>query len=327
MNVKEIMPVFKDDLLLVEGCMTVNFRSDIPLIPTVSKHLAEGGGKRLRPLLLLICSRLTGYDSSRHADLNIKCAAAIEYIHIASLLHDDVIDTADMRRGRRSANVKWGNSASVLVGDYLFAKAFSILSQKPDPLVMQTISSSTVYLTEGEVRQLNNLHNINISTEDYYDTIEGKTAALIAAACKVGGIIGGGSNEDIDRLESFGRNIGIAFQLIDDLLDYTSNEQRLGKPVNDDIKRGNVTLPLIYLYEKSSDRIREDIERAVSGEAEEDEIAKVVQMVGESGAVKHLLERCQGYIASAKEAIAPLGQSEYTKYLEAMADYVMEREM
>jgi len=228
MNVREIIPIFKDDLLLVEGCMTANFRSDIPLIPTVSKYLAEGGGKRLRPLLLLICSRLTGYNLERDKDLNIKCAAAIEYIHIATLLHDDVIDTADMRRGRSSANVRWGNSASVLVGDYLFAKAFSILSQRSDPRVMQTISSSTVYLTEGEVKQLNNLHNINTSTADYYDTIERKTAALIAAACKVGGIIGGGNDNAIACLESFGRNIGMAFQLIDDLFDYTSNEEKLG---------------------------------------------------------------------------------------------------
>ena len=238
-----------EDLKLVNNFMISNIKSEVPLIPLLSEHLLKSGGKRIRPALTILFSKLFGYKyGSRHINLS----ACIEFIHMASLLHDDVVDESYLRRGKKTANKIWGNKASVLVGDYIFTKAFQIMVADQDLKVLNTLSKASKSLAQGEVMQLSLKNNLDIEEEKYFKVIEDKTAKLFSSSAIVGGIISKCSKRIICKLERFGNNLGIAFQLLDDALDYELSKSRIGKNVGDDFKEGKVTLPLLLAFKQSN---------------------------------------------------------------------------
>ncbi|MBM4347304.1 MAG: octaprenyl diphosphate synthase, partial [Deltaproteobacteria bacterium] len=239
---EEILKWVGDDLKKVDLEFRRNLISNVPIISAIGEHLLLSGGKRLRPILLLLSARACGYRGEAH----ISMASLIEFIHTATLLHDDVVDRAELRRGMESANAKWGNEACVLVGDFLFTKCFSLLVENGDKKVLQAISRATTLMAEGELEELIKTNDLTITEENYFSIIKRKTAALFSAATQVGAILGEASEEQERALLDFGMDIGIAFQLIDDSLDYTSREEEFGKKIGIDLQDGKITLPLIF---------------------------------------------------------------------------------
>src|SRR4030066_304903 len=236
-----ILECIGDDLEKVDQEFRKNLRSNVPMISAIGEYLLHSGGKRFRAKLLLLSSRLCGYQGDSH----ISMASLIEFIHTATLLHDDVVDRAQLRRGIDSANSKWGNEASVPVGDFLFTKCFSLLVQSGNWKILQTMSKATTVMAEGELEELIRTNDLSLTEEDYLSIITRKTASLISAATQIGAILGDVSEDKERALSEFGMNAGIAFQLIDDHLDYTSNEEEFGKKIGIDLHDGKITLPLI----------------------------------------------------------------------------------
>jgi len=226
MDFAQIAELTAQDMKKVEEEFDRNLASEVSLIPTVGRYVLSSGGKRIRPLLCILSSRLCGYSGERM----IPLAAIMEFIHTATLLHDDVVDKADMRRGRESANVVWGNEASVLVGDFLFSKSFSLLTAYGDMRILNAVSTATTQMAEGEVLQLLKTCDVDLTEKDYLDVVISKTAVLLAVACEVGGLLGGASEEKVQALRAFGMDLGIAFQLTDDCLDYVAEEQEFARP-------------------------------------------------------------------------------------------------
>ena len=239
-----IMNLVADGMNQVNAVILDRMQSRIPLIPELAGHLIAGGGKRLRPMLTLACADLVGYAGSRH----YKLAAAVEFIHTATLLHDDVVDGSGLRRGRKTANIIWGNSASVLVGDFLFSRSFELMVEAESLKVLKILSGASAVIAEGEVNQLTAQRKIDTSEEQYLDIIGAKTAALFAAACRISAVVADRSEAEEQALDVYGRNLGIAFQLIDDAIDYESDEATMGKDAGDDFRDGKVTLPVILAY-------------------------------------------------------------------------------
>src|SRR5512137_1749837 len=227
MDMAAVYQLFEEDLKGVERQFEENLRSEVSLIPTIGRYILESGGKRVRPLLLLLASRLCGYRGDRC----IPLASIVEFIHTATLLHDDVVDNANLRRGQRSANAVWGNEASVLVGDFLFTKSFSLMVTDGDLRILRAMSDATTRMAEGEVLQLLKTCDLGISEVEYLEVVINKTAVLIAAACRIGGLLGAASDEQVEALHHFGMDVGIAFQLMDDCLDYVADRDQFGKAV------------------------------------------------------------------------------------------------
>ena len=259
MNFEQAILLIEEDLKAIEGEMSRNLFSEILMIPTVSNYLISSGGKRFRPVLLLLCAHLCGYRGPRAVPL----ASTIEFIHTATLLHDDVVDRAFVRRGMASANSVWGDGASVLVGDFLFTKSFSIIVQDGNLHILEVVSGATTRMAEGEVMQLVKMGNPEIAEEDYYYVVMNKTAVLISAACQIGAILGKASLEKEKALADFGFNLGIAFQLMDDTLDYVSEEATLGKAIGKDLNEGKITLPLIHTLQTCSKGEREQLTQII----------------------------------------------------------------
>ncbi len=234
--------IIKDDLKLVNNFLISNIKSEVPLIPLLSKYLVNSGGKRIRPALTILFAKLFGYKYDKR---HIELSACIEFIHMASLLHDDVVDESELRRGKKTANQIWGNKASVLVGDYLFSKAFQIMVNDNDENVLKVLSDASQTLAQAEVMQLSLINNLDIDKSKYFKVIENKTAKLFSSSAVVGGIISNQKKEVLSNLNEFGKFIGIAFQLLDDALDYEDSEKKIGKKTGDDFKEGKVTLPIL----------------------------------------------------------------------------------
>ncbi len=244
-----MMDLIKDDLKLVNSFMISQIKSEVPLIPLLSKYLVNSGGKRIRPALTILFSKLFGYKyGARHINLS----ACIELIHMASLLHDDVVDESDLRRGKKTANKIWGNKASVLVGDFIFTKAFQIMVEDQDLKVLKILSNASKSLAQGEVLQLSLKNNLDIDADKYFKVIEDKTAKLFSSSAMVGGIISKCPEKIITKLDNFGKNIGIAFQLLDDALDYECSKNNTGKNTGDDFKEGKITLPILLALKKAN---------------------------------------------------------------------------
>ena len=240
--------LIKDDLKQVNNFMIANIKSEVPLIPLLSEYLLNSGGKRIRPALTILFSKLFGYNyGTRH----IQLSSCIEFIHMASLLHDDVVDGSALRRGKKTANRIWGNKASVLVGDYLFSKAFQIMVDDRDYKVLENLSATSKSLAQGEVMQLSLTNNLDINEKKYFKVIEDKTAKLFASSAVVAGIINKTTKNNLKKLHDFGNYIGIAFQLLDDALDYELSDKKIGKKTGDDFKEGKVTLPILLALRKS----------------------------------------------------------------------------
>jgi octaprenyl-diphosphate synthase len=279
--------------------------SDVAMIPEVANHLIASGGKRLRPILTLACADLCGYGAgNREADGAVKLAAAVEFMHTATLLHDDVVDESDMRRGRVAARIKWGNEASVLVGDFLLGQAFRMMVEVGSLRALDILSAAATVIAEGEVMQLTAAKNIETSEDEYLAVIRGKTAELFAAACEVGPVLAGRSEAEQAACRAYGMNLGIAFQLIDDVLDYGGTSAALGKNVGDDFREGKITLPIVLALRRGSDEERAFWRRTLEREElAEGDLQQALTILHRHRALDDTIERARHYGDQARAAL------------------------
>lgn len=290
------------DLNQVNSVILERMQSEVALIPELAGHLIAGGGKRMRPMLTLASARLLGYQGNRH----FKLAAAVEFIHTATLLHDDVVDGSGLRRGRRTANIIWGNPASVLVGDFLFSRSFELMVEDGSLKVLKILSSASNVIAEGEVNQLSAQRQIDTGEERYLDIIRAKTAALFAAACQIAAVVAERDEAVETALESYGRNLGIAFQLVDDAIDYAEDSATMGKDQGDDFRDGKVTLPVIMAYARGSEADRTFWREAMSGErASNEDLAHARRLLAGAEAITDTLQRARHYGQRAIDALHP----------------------
>jgi octaprenyl-diphosphate synthase len=316
------MQLVAEDMNGVNAVILERMQSKVALIPELAGHLIAGGGKRMRPMLTLACAQLLGYPGTRHH----KLAAAVEFIHTATLLHDDVVDGSGMRRGKRTANLIWGNSASVLVGDFLFSRAFELMVEDGSLKVLKILSSASCIIAEGEVEQLTAQRRIETDEEQYLSIIGAKTAALFAAACRVTPVVAEASEDAELALECFGRNLGIAFQLTDDVIDYASDAATMGKGVGDDFRDGKMTLPVILAYARGSDADRAFWRSAIGGERVSDEdLAHASGLLRATGALDETVERARQYARRAVDALAMFPASKAKAALTEAAEFAVAR--
>ncbi|MCA1653258.1 MAG: polyprenyl synthetase family protein [Sphingomicrobium sp.] len=294
------------DMNAVNAVILDRMQSKVALIPELAGHLIAGGGKRMRPMLTLASAALLDYPGARHH----KLAAAVEFIHTATLLHDDVVDVSAMRRGQRTANLIWGNPASVLVGDFLFSRAFELMVEDGSLKVLKILSHASAVIAEGEVDQLTAQRRIDTPEDQYLAIIGAKTAALFAAACRIAPVVAEAGEDAELALEAYGRSLGIAFQLVDDSIDYTSDEATMGKGLGDDFRDGKMTLPVILAYARGSEADRAFWRAAVGGERVSNaDLAHAVSLVHGSDAIADTLERARHYGRRAIDALAPFPAS------------------
>jgi octaprenyl-diphosphate synthase len=308
------------DMQAVNALIRRRLASDVVLVNQVAEHIVGGGGKRLRPLLHLVAARAAGYRGEDHVVL----AAVIEFIHTATLLHDDVVDESDLRRGRQTANAVWGNAPSVLVGDFLYSRAFQMMVELDRMRVMRILADTTNRIAEGEVLQLLNIGNPDTDEAAYLDVIERKTAVLFAAATRLGALLGGLSMADEDALARYGLDLGFAFQIADDVLDYASDAGTLGKNIGDDLAEGKPTLPLIHAIARSGPAQAERLREAVRTGGR-DALGDVLDAIHATGALDYARERAHGYAHSARDALTALPPSDERDALALLADYAIDR--
>jgi octaprenyl-diphosphate synthase len=311
-----------EDLRLVELQFRKDLQSDVPLIRKVGEYVLSSGGKRIRPALLLLTARLCGYSGAR----SVPLASVIEFIHTATLLHDDVVDNAHLRRGNASANTLWGNEASVLVGDFLFSKSFSLMVADGDLDILRVLSGATTIIAEGEVLQLICTSDLDITEERYVEVIESKTAILISAACRAGAILGKASPEQEEELGHFGMNLGIAFQLMDDTLDYIASEEQFGKSIGHDLEEGKITLPLIHTLSHCTPAERADIAAIVENELFDlDDFSRVLRYVKQYGGIEYTVDAARQRIRRSREHLELFPDSPVKEALIELADYTVSR--
>ena len=297
-----MMSLVAADMNGVNAVILERMQSPVALIPELAGHLIAGGGKRMRPMLTLACARLLDYSGARHH----KLAAAVEFIHTATLLHDDVVDGSGLRRGKRTANIIWGNPASVLVGDFLFSRSFELMVEDGSLRVLRILSRASAVIAEGEVDQLTAQRRIETSEDHYLDIIGAKTAALFAAACRIAGVVAERGEEVENALDGYGRNLGIAFQLVDDAIDYASDPETMGKGVGDDFRDGKVTLPVILAYARCAEAERRFWQQAMAGSRTSDEDLKhATGLLERSGALADTIGRARTYGQRALDALGP----------------------
>ncbi|QCU89452.1 octaprenyl diphosphate synthase [Thiomicrorhabdus sediminis] len=319
MTLAEIRQLIQDDIKAVDQLILERLSSDVVLINQIGHYIINSGGKRLRPLLVLLSARACGYQGKDHQLM----AAVIEFIHTSTLLHDDVVDESDTRRGNKTANEVWGNAASVLVGDFLYSRSFEMMVEPGILKIMQVMSEATNVIAEGEVLQLLNCHDADTTEQRYMEVIHRKTAKLFEAATHMGPILA-----DKPELEqafiTYGKHLGAAFQLIDDALDYTANEEELGKNIGDDLAEGKPTLPLIYVLQHGNDTEKEIIRRAIEEDGIEllTEVTKIIQA---SGAIDYTKKLAQQEAEKAKQALRVLEQSKLKQALLALSDLAVNR--
>ena len=312
-----------DDLAACNRLIVQQMQSRVALIPRLAAHLVAAGGKRLRPLLTLACARLCGYQGgSRHVHL----AACVEFIHTATLLHDDVVDGSQLRRGLASANAVFGNEASVLVGDFLFSRAFQLMTADGSLHVLHILSDAAATIAEGEVLQLVTQNDLSTTEARYLEVIEGKTAALFAAACRVGAVVANRPETEEQALSAYGTAIGMAFQLVDDALDYAADQRLLGKTVGDDFREGKITLPVLAAYHAGTEADQAFWRRTIeASEQTEADLEHALSLMARTGAIEAALRRAAVYAEQAQQALAPLGASVFRDALMAVADYTVSR--
>jgi len=307
-SLQPLMEIVAEDMHGVNAVILDRMQSKVALIPELAGHLIAGGGKRMRPMLTLGCASLLGYSGTRHQ----KLAAAVEFIHTATLLHDDVVDGSGLRRGKRTANLIWGNPASVLVGDFLFSRAFELMVEDGSLRVLKILSHASAIIAEGEVEQLTTQRRIETDEEQYLNIITAKTAALFAAACRIAPVVAEATDEAEIALDKYGKYLGIAFQLVDDVLDYSAKQDVMGKGVGDDFRDGKVTLPVILAYARSSDADRAFLRAAMAGDrTSDDDLSRCIALLEETGGLSDTLERARHYGRRALDALAgfPLGKA------------------
>jgi octaprenyl-diphosphate synthase len=321
-SIEAICQPIRKDLEKVEQTLHAMVYSPVEMVTQVTSHIIHSGGKRLRPILCILSSRLFGYQGDRA----IKLGCAVEFIHTATLLHDDVIDNATLRRGKASSNALWGNKASVLAGDYLYCKASSMISDDGDFKVLDVITEATSATTEGEILEITKSDDVAITEETYLEVIQYKTACLFAAATHVGALLGRASEADQARLKNYGLHLGMAFQLADDALDYVSSDEEMGKLVGTDLKEGKITLPLIQVLKLCSPEeknlIRQMLQNPSTGE---DDLKRVLSIIDRYQGIKYTLERANEFIQKAKGDLAPYPEGLAKTSLLQLAEYVAQR--
>ncbi len=311
-----------DDLRQVESEIVKNISSDVSLIPEIGRHICFSGGKRFRPALLILCSRLFKPGDTRC----IALAGSIELIHTATLLHDDVVDRADVRRGRQSVNALWGNGASILVGDFLFSQAILVGIRSGDVRFLEILTDATKKMSEGEVFGLSLGRNIEISEAQYMRLINSKTATLISAACRIGAVLGGADPRLEEELAEFGQGIGIAFQLVDDILDYSSRPEQIGKPVGGDLDEQKATLPLIHALKQADGAGRAKVEEIFRKEKKgEEDFRFILEFIKNKGGIAYTHAMAGQFIRDAKARLDAFADSDEKTALLELADYVITR--
>ena len=310
------------DLNHVNSVILERMQSPVALIPELAGHLIAGGGKRMRPMLTLACARLLDYQGARHHRL----AAAVEFIHTATLLHDDVVDGSGLRRGRRTANIIWGNPASVLVGDFLFSRSFELMVEDGSLRVLKILSRASAVIAEGEVDQLTAQRRIETGEDHYLEIIQAKTAALFAAACRIAAVVAERGEEVEAALDCYGRNLGIAFQLIDDAIDYSSDPETMGKGVGDDFRDGKVTLPVILAHARGSEAERRFWQEAMEGSRTSDEdLGHATRLLEKSGALADTIDRARTYGQRAIDALGPFPAGKAKSALTEAVEFAIAR--
>ncbi len=322
MTLQEIFRPVRDELAIVERRLVEPSEPENKVVSQVVSQVLNAGGKRLRPALLLIAAKACDCTGERV----IKLATAVELIHTASLIHDDVIDSADLRRGAPTVNSRWGNEISVLVGDHLYAKAVGIVAEDGGEEVMRTVTAAVSKMTAGEMAQTLRRHDVDVTEEEYLSIIAGKTASLIHCSCRVGAAVSESGNGLVDILSDYGVNLGMAFQITDDLLDLTGQKESLGKPLGNDIREGRLTLPFIHAMRAARGKDRRWMADAFrSGLIDEDTLSHMRNMVEQYGGVEYSVAKAKTYDAACKGALRSLRDSEIRTSLAMLADYVVER--
>ena len=320
MNIDQIKALVADDMQAVDQLIQRRLASDVVLINQLSHYIINSGGKRLRPLLTLMASRAYGYDGDQHFNL----AAIIEFIHTATLLHDDVVDESDMRRGRETANALFGNAASVLVGDFLYSRAFEMMVDADSMKIMQILAETTNVIAEGEVMQLMNCHDADTTEQRYLDVIHAKTAKLFEAATRLGAVLSHRPETEENAMAAYGMHLGTAFQLIDDVLDYSSSSEEMGKNVGDDLAEGKPTLPLIYAMRNGSAEQSAIVRKAIEDGGLE-LIDGVTEAIQSTGAIEYTEQTARREAELAIEQIQHLPETSYKEALMGLARFSVDR--
>ncbi len=321
-SIERLVKLTSADMERVNAMILSRTGSEVLMIPEVANHLISSGGKRLRPMLTLSTAALTGYSGAGH----IKLAAAVEFMHTATLLHDDVVDESELRRGKAAARMVWGNEASVLVGDFLLGQAFKMMVEVESLRCLAILSSAAAVIAEGEVMQLAAAKKLDTTEDAYLAVIRGKTAELFAAACEVGPVLASRSASEQAACRSFGMNLGIAFQLVDDALDYGGSRASLGKNVGDDFREGKITLPVILAFRRGNGDEREFWRRALeAGETSDKELTHAAELLVKHKAIEDTVERARHYGAIAKDALALFPESDGKKALLEVVDFCVAR--
>ena len=322
-SITPLQTLVADDMNAVNSTILERMQSQVALIPELAGHLIASGGKRLRPMLTLGSAQLLEYGGVRHH----KLAACVEFIHTATLLHDDVVDGSDMRRGRKTANLIWGNQASVLVGDFLFSRAFELMVEDGSLRVLRILSSASAVIAQGEVDQMTTTGNLQTTEDRYLEVITAKTAVLFAAACQIAAVVAEKPQPVEQALESFGRNLGIAFQLVDDAIDYVSDLATMGKDVGDDFREGKLTLPVILANARAATDEDRDFWRRtmVRQQQSDDDLARAIRLVHQTGAISDTLARARHYGSRARDALGMFPDSPAKAALLETVDFAIAR--
>ena len=321
-SLEPLLQLVAADLREVNAVILARMDSDVALIPELAGHLIAGGGKRMRPMLTLAGARLLDYPGQRHH----KLAAAVEFIHTATLLHDDVVDGSGLRRGRRTANVIWGNPPSVLVGDFLFARAFELMVEDGSLRVLKVLSHASAVIAEGEVEQLTAARRIATAQEQYLRIIGAKTAALFAAACRISAVVAEAGEGAEDALDAYGRNLGIAFQLVDDVIDYAGDSATMGKGVGDDFREGKMTLPVILAYARANGPDRAFLAEAIGGRRTGDEdLARTLAIMNGTEALADALGHARHYGGRAIDALGAFPRSAARQAMTQAVEFAVSR--
>ena len=321
-SLDELHALIKDDLAAVNEEIVTRMHSPVALIPQLASHIVAAGGKRLRPMLTLASAQLCGYTGSRHVTL----AACVEFIHTATLLHDDVVDESALRRGMDSANALFGNSASVLVGDFLFSRSFELMVEDGSLDVLRILSHASSVIAEGEVLQLMTTNDTETGETQYLEVIKSKTAQLFAAACRIGAVVAERPRVEEEALETFGMNLGIVFQLIDDVLDFRAEQATLGKTVGDDFREGKITLPVILAFRRGNEEERTFWRRTLEDlEQKDGDLEHAIKLMDKHGALNDSIERAKHYGAMSRDALGIFRDCPEKRALTALIDFCIQR--
>ncbi len=321
MDIHDIFRVYEPKLKIIEDRLKDLFNSTVSPIPLIGKHLIEGGGKRIRPLLLILSAEIAGYKG----DARFTLGGIIESIHTASLLHDDVVDAAEVRRGKLPAHSIWGNQVVILVGDFLYSNALRLAVHQKNQKIMEALSEATTRMTEGEILQLTKTGDPDITEEEYFRIISAKTGALISAACRIGAILGSLPEDKENALSHFGLKTGTAFQVADDILDYTADEKKLGKRLGKDLKEGKITLPLIYLLKTALKTEAQEVKGFTQNGFKKKDLKRILELFRKHNVIELSLKKARNLLSDAKAELAIFSDSPAKESLFILADYMVVR--